>query len=302
MKLELVQFANTNNVLLPGLLYEPESGSDRILIFLHGSGSSAGFYSVELQNTFGEILTKSGISYLTFTNTGGHVVQKFTKKMGEEEERIIAGNAYELIKDCLSDIDGAINFVKSRGYRHIYLIGGSTGANKICVYNFYKQKNIIEKYVLVSGSDDSGLYYIDVGEEKFHLVLQKCKKEIKKGNGRNLAPKYLYRSLISYQSLFDQINPDGDYNIFPFYWQLNKIKIMIKAPWREIKKINKPTLVIYGNMDEFCYGRVPDCVDLIKKAVWIRKNFQFEIIQGADHKYSGKTQELAKKVTKFLVN
>lgn len=300
MKLELIQFPNINNFFLPGLLYEPENGSEKVLIYLHGNGSSGGFYSVELQNVFGKTLADNGISYFTFTNTGGHLIQKFDKITNGERERVVAGVAYELIKDCIGDIDGAINFVKSRGYKHIYLIGSSTGANKICIYDFYKKKNLVEKYVLESGGDDSGLYYNDVGNKKFRLALQKCREEIEKGKGRNLVPNYLYDSPISYQSLYDQINPDGDYNVFPFYWQLNGTKIMKKEPWREIKKIVKPTLVIYGDKDEYCYGKVQDCVESIKNAVVGRKNFCFEIIQSADHSYFGKSKELAEKVVSFL--
>jgi pimeloyl-ACP methyl ester carboxylesterase len=300
MRLELIQFPNTNNIFLPGLLYEPEKSSDKILIFLHGNGSSAGFYSVEAQNIFGKTMTDNGISYLTFTNTGGHLIQKFDKLIDDTWERVQIGVAYELIKDCVSDIDGVINFIKSRGYKHIYLVGASTGANKICVYNFYKTKNPVEKYVLESGGDDSGIYYSEVGDKKFKQALQLCKVKIKSGKGRDFVPKDFYDIPISYQSLYDQINPDGDYNIFPFYWQLNKIKIMKKAPWREIKKITKPTLVIYGDKDEYCYGKVQSCVGLIKSAVSGKENFSFKIIRNADHAYFGKRKEFAEKVVKFL--
>jgi len=300
MKLHLVQFPNTQNVYLPGLLYEPENGSDKVLVYLHGNGSSGGFYSVELQNVFGKTLTDAGISYLTFTNTGGHLIQKFDRIIGEQKDRMTAGVAYELIKDCIADIDGAINFVKGRCYRHIYLIGASTGANKICVYDFYKKNNSVKKYVLESGGDDSGLHYHAVGARKFQLALKKCKDVIKSGKGRNLVPKYLYSSPISYQSLYDQINPDGNYNVFPFYWQLNKIKIMKKEPWREIKGIVKPTLIVYGSSDEYCYGKVDDCIDLIKQATAGKKNFRFEMIAGADHAYFGKRKELVEKVIEFL--
>jgi hypothetical protein len=300
MKPELIMFPNTDSINLPGLLYEPNTGSDKVLIYLHGNGSAAGFYSVEMQNTFGKTLTGQGISYFTFTNTGGHLIQKFDKVINGKREGVVVGAGYELIKDCLGDIDGAINFVKSRGYKHIYLIGGSTGANKICVYNYYKKENIIEKYILESGGDDSGGFYSLVGHEKFKSILKECSEKINAGKARDLVPVSTYSSPISYQSLYDQINPEGDYNIFPFYWQLNGINIMKKEPWREIKKVSKPTLIVYGSNDEFCYGKVPECVDLIKNSVAGKKNFQFEIIPGADHAYFGKRLELAGKVAKFL--
>jgi len=301
MKLELIEFPNTNNIFLPGLLYEPEKGSDKVLIYLHGNGSSGGFYSVEVQNIFGKTLIDNRISYFTFTNTGGHLIQKFDKITDGENERVVAGVAYELIKDCISDIDGAVNFVKSRGYKHIYFIGASTGANKICVYDFYKEKNIVEKYILESGGDDSGLYYSAVGDKKFMSALQMCEKQIKDGKGRNLVPKYLYSTPISYQSLYDQINPDGDYNIFPFYWQLNGVQIMKKTPWREIVKITRPILVIYGDQDEYCYEKVLDCVNLMKNAVTGKKNYKFEVVKDANHAFFGKRKELVEKVLKFLL-
>jgi pimeloyl-ACP methyl ester carboxylesterase len=267
MKLQLIEFPNIKNVILPGLLFEPDKDSKKIAIFIHGNGSSAGFYSTELHNTFGKSLTDKGIAYLTFTNTGGHMIQKFDRLIYKKRERITFGVTYELIKDCIFDIDGAINYVKSRGYEHIYLIGVSTGANKICVYNFYKKNNIVEKYILLSTGDDSGIYYNSVGDKRFRLALEKCRNMITKGKGRDLAPQFLYGLPISFQSLYDQINPDGDYNIFPFYWHLNKIKIMKKGPWRELKKITKPTIVIQGGEDEHCYGRATECVDLVKNAV-----------------------------------
>lgn len=300
MKLELLQFPNTNNIVLPGLLYEPENGTDKVLISLHGNGSSAGFYSVELQNTLGKTLTENEISYLTFTNTGGHLIQKFDKIVDGKTERIIVGVAYELIKDCISDIDGAINFALSRGYKHIYLIGGSTGANKICVYNYYKERNIIEKYILQGGGDDSGIFYSIVGDKRFREAFKLCKKSIDDGKGRNFVSKRVSSLPMSYQSLYDQINPDGDYNIFPFYWQINKVKIMEKEPWREIKKITKPTLVIYGDKDEYCYGKVKDCMELIRNAVNRRDNFVFKTITDADHSYFGKRKELVEEIVNFL--
>ncbi len=200
----------------------------------------------------------------------------------------------------MQDIDGAVNFVKSLGYKHIYLIGSSTGANKIAIYNKYKPENEVEKYILECGGDDSGIYYSSVTKAKFEMVLKKCKQMIHKGRGRELVPKYIMNYAISYQSLFDQIDPEGDYNTFPFYWSLNNIKIMKKKAFGEVEQIDKPTLVIYGSEDEYCYGRVSDCMNLIRNTIKGKNNFEFEIIPGADHGFTNHWQELADSVAKFL--
>jgi len=282
-------------------LYEPDIKTDKVMISLHGNGSSVGFYSVNINNTLGKELTSKGIAYLSFSNTGAHLIQSFNQIVDGEKKRFYIGVAYELIKNCVQDIDGAVEFVKSKGYKHLYLFGNSTGANKICVYNKYKPNNPFEKYILKSGGDDAGIRYYFFGKEKFKKVLSICKAKIKSGKGRNLIPKYISNEVVSFQSYFDQLDPDGDYNTFPFYWGLNNIKIMKKKPFGEISLIKKPTLIIYGEKDEYCYGRVSDCVDLIKKKVQINK-FKFEIIPDADHGFDGKEKELALSVVGFLRN
>jgi pimeloyl-ACP methyl ester carboxylesterase len=302
MKLHLEQFPNTKNINLPGLLYEPERKNDKVLIYLHGNGSSGGLYSVEMNNILGKLLTDNGISYFPFTNTGGHLIQKFDKIIEGKRERVKIGVAYELIKDCVHDINGAVNFLKERGYKHFYLLGVSTGANKIAVYNYYQPNNLVDKFILESGGDDSGFYYQEVGEKKFSAAFTKCREKITIGKGHDLVLKNLFNSPISYQSLYDQINPDGDYNIFPFYWQLNHINIMKKEPLRELKSIAKKTLIIYGDKNEYCYGKVNECVKLIKTATLSKNNFQFKIINDADHSFFNKRRELVSEILNFLLS
>ena len=181
-KLQLVNFQTTDNLELPGLLYEPEKKSEKAAIFLHGNGSASIFYNSEDMNLYGEELNKKGITFFPFNNRGAHWIKKLNKIVKGEKERVTYGMTYELIKECIYDIDGAIAFLKILGYKTFYLIGESTGANKIVVYSYYRTKNPVYKYILVSGSDDLGLYYniyFRKNRKRFHEVLQKCKEKIK---------------------------------------------------------------------------------------------------------------------------
>lgn len=147
---KLIQFESTDNLLLPGLIFEPKNKTDKVAINLHGNGSSSVFYSFERADSFARHLNKKGIAFFTFNNRGAHYIKKLKiNKDGEEEIKI--GTAFELIKDCVKDVDGAIEFLEKLGYKEFYLIGHSTGANKICVYNYYKPKNKVSKYVLLGG-------------------------------------------------------------------------------------------------------------------------------------------------------
>lgn len=302
--LQLVSFETQDNFSLPGLLYEPTEKTHKVAIYLHGNGSSSIFYGAKEMNLFGEYINKVGVSFFPFNNRGAHWIKKLNKKVGKEEERILYGMTYELIRECIMDIDGAIRFLKEKGYREFYLIGASTGANKIVVYHYYQRKNPVSKYILLSGGDDTGLYYefeFKKNRKKFFAVVKRCRDKINQGKGRDLLPKYILKEpLISYQSLYDTINPDGDYNIFPFNEYLNNLELAKKNLFREFKTIDNPTLVIYGELDEYCYGNVPRCVEILIKECSNPKLFTFKIINGADHGFTGHEKELAVIISDWL--
>lgn len=305
-KLRLVSFETSDHLVLPGLLYEPQKRTKKVVIYLHGNGSSSVFYGDKQMNLFGERLNKAGISFFPFNNRGAHWVKKLDRKIGKKKERAVYGMTYELIKECILDIDGAIKSLKSLGYKTFYLAGLSTGANKIVVYHYYKPQNPVDKYILLSAGDDTGLYFeynFKKNKRNFFNILEKCKQLIKDGLGRKIVPKsVVHDPVISYQSLYDTINPDGDYNIFPFNEYLHKLKLSNKSLFKEYKTIDKPTLVVYGEFDEYCYGDVPQCVGILKKECPNPKLFTFKLIDDADHGFTGKEKELLTVITDWLRN
>lgn len=136
-----VEVKATDGFLLPGLLFEPKKKTKRAIISLHGNGSSSVFYPMVRTQKYASYFTAQGISYLGFNNRGSGYVTKIRKFIKGKEVDQRAGTAYELIKDCVKDIDGAINFLTKLGYTELYLLGFSTGANKVCVYNYYRPTN-----------------------------------------------------------------------------------------------------------------------------------------------------------------
>jgi pimeloyl-ACP methyl ester carboxylesterase len=298
---QLVKFQTTDNLGLPGLLYEPKKKINKVAIFLHGCGSTSVFYKAKLMNTLAKDLNKQSIAFFPFNNRGAHYIKSLKRKQGDEEEQIMMGTTYELLKDCIHDIDGAINFLKIQGYKKFYLIGHSTGANKIVVYNYYKKNSPFTKYILLGGGDDTGLYYQMMGKKKFFTALHRAKQELERDNGTKFVPKYLVKTLYSWQSLYDTINPDGDYNTFPFNEYMNNLKLSTKPLFHQYKCINKPTLVVYGENDEYCYGNVLKCVEVLKQNTSHPKLVRYEIIPQTDHSFTGKEQELAESIATWLV-
>ncbi|MEK7615479.1 MAG: DUF1749 domain-containing protein, partial [Patescibacteria group bacterium] len=278
------------------LLYRNEKDK-AVVIYLHGNGSSSVFYDEAKNRPLAEALKKKNISTLYFNNRGAHIIKKLNMRRGAKEERKYFGMAYEKIKECVEDIDGAISFLKKQGYRTFYLAGASTGANKICVYNFYKPDNEIKKYILLCGGDDVGIYYHAVGKSKFWKLLAQAKQKIKAKQGEELIKELLPDAVFAYTGFFDIANPDGDYNVFPFYEVLSNTKLSTKRLFRHFASIKKPALVVYGDQDEYTWGNVPKVVEILKS---YQPKLDYQIIKGADHGFRGCEAELAKTMADWL--
>ena len=286
---KFVELKTKNGLTLPGLLYQANK-TKKVAIYLHGNGGSNGLNNNPRHLALANSLNRRGISILFFNNRGAHIVSQINRKL--------YGMAYEKIKECIYDIDGAIDFLKKLSYKEFYLIGSSTGANKICVYNFYKPENPVSKYVLLCGGDDVGIYYDLLKKTKFKKILARAKQKIKSGRGEELSPELLPSGLIfSYQSFYDIANPDGDYNIFPYHEVIKKIKLSRKPLFRHFRSIKKPTLVVYGDEDEYAWGDVKRVVNVLMA---YQPEFEYEIIKGANNGFDGREVRLTKTVAVWL--
>ncbi len=295
-KPELIQIKTKDGPVLPGLLYKAAPGK-KIAIHLHGNGSSSAFYYDDQRDEQVSALNKKGISFFLFNNRGAHYIKKLDVIIRGKRERKRFGMAYEKIKDCIKDIDGAISHLEKLGYKEFYLIGESTGANKIAVYHYYKKDNKVSKYILLGAGDDTGIYYDILGKKRFLKLLKESKEKIKKGKGEEIIKELLPDIIFSYIGFYDIANPDGDYNAFPFLESMKNFRLSKKPLFRHFKSINKPTLVVYGEEDEYAWGDVPKVVDILKKQ---KPEFDYRIIKGADHGFSQHQKELSRLISKWL--
>lgn len=293
---QFVNFKTNDGLTLPGLLYKAK-GSKKVVIFLHGNGSSSIFYDEKEYRDLPEALNKKGISILKFNNRGANIIKNLNMVKGSEVKRKPFGMAFEKIKECVPDIDGAVKFLQKLGYKEFYLAGASTGANKICVYDHYKSKNIFKKYILICGGDDTGLYYSILGNKKFFKLLDEAKSKIKKDQGEELIKDLLSTEIFSYQGFYDIANPDGDYNTFPFSEAFGMAKISKKPLFRYFKSIDKSSIVIYGEKDEYSWGDIKRVINTLKK---YQPDFEYKVINEADHGFTGKQKELANIIAAWL--
>lgn len=305
---ELVSIISSDKLRLPGLLYNPDKTTKKVAIWLHGMGDSGIFYSPDWINTIGKSLTDKNIAFLAFNNRGAHnskTIRILDESLPEDEQRYQGGTYFEKIADCVKDIDGALLFLKEKGFSTFYLLGHSTGANKICAYHDRVKDSPFSKYVLAGPADDSGLYYVDLGKTKFQKALEYAKRLIDENKSLHIMPKYTGMHPFSAQATKDMIDPDGDYNTFPFY-ETTTERLGHKPLFKEYKKIDRPTLVILGEQDEYTgtAGGAEAALSILKERLpsKVRANSSFELVKEADHSFHGAEPIFAQMVSSWLAD
>ena len=134
MKQELVRINSADKIEMVGMLYEPEEKSNKIVIHVHGLCGN--FYENRFIDILAKNYTSKKISLLTFNNRGTNYISEFLK--GDEFE--IIGGCNEKFIDCLLDIEGAIKYVKGKGYNDIILEGHSYGSVSYTHLDVYKRQ------------------------------------------------------------------------------------------------------------------------------------------------------------------
>lgn len=290
--LQHVELKTHDGFSLPGLWYVPQKTKNKTaFIFLHGCGSSSVFYKAQKMDIFAQELSRQGISFLAFNNRGAHYIKKLTQDINGKENDIKIGTALEKIADCVPDIEAAIAFVQKHGIENIVLLGESTGANKILVYNHYRPNNPVNGYVCVGGGDDMGLWAQQFGLETWQEILKLCQEKIEQGLGDHLHSTDLKQGIMSYQALYDVLNPDGDYNCFPYTEYFRKEKWSSQPLFHYWSECQKPTLMLYGSEDVFTYVPPEEAVMALQKYQNTTAKVEYQIVKNADHGFHGFEKE-----------
>ncbi|GAC1432364.1 MAG: hypothetical protein NVSMB68_04840 [Thermoanaerobaculia bacterium] len=292
---QFVEFDATDGIGLYGLLYEPRRATKRVVIFLHGTGGASIFDSRRTNRLAAEFVS-SGIAYFPFNNRGAHMLKRL-RRTGKKKRSINGGMAHERIRECVYDIDGAIRMLRSRGYRHFTLLGHSTGANKIAVYDHYRPRNPVREYVFFAGGDDVGLMYETLGARRFRAALLRARKL---RNSEDLVSSSLSDVPMSWRAFYDVSNPDGDYNVFPYLEVMRNLRLSKRRPFRHLRGVRKPSLIIYGERDEYFVEKASRYIDVLRDAIGGKPNFEFVVVKDADHGFGGREEELGDLIVSWL--
>lgn len=281
---ELVRINSIDEIEQPGILYSPKEKTDKIVIHVHGLNGN--FYENRFLDILAKTYTSKNYAFLTFNNRG----RDFITELLKGKDFTIIGGSLERFKDCLLDIEGVINWAKQKGYKEIILEGHSYGCNKVLYYYNKKKDKSIKKIVLLAPCDIPSEGKKFLSREEYEKAKQDSIKLVNEGKENELIDfSVMANGKIAAGTYYNDFLPGGE-NDFIRYVDGSNGKSEI------LNSIDIPTLVIFGDVDE-CVLTQP--IDIVKD--YLNNNLincNIEIINGANHSYSDKYEELGKAISK----
>ena len=231
----------------------------------------------------GNLLSKNKIGFLYEHNRGYSIENDILMKDGSFTR---CGCMYEIFEDCILDIDLAIDKAKELGYKKIILMGHSYGCNKL-IYYYYKKHPDILGMILASAPDMVGIHLLH--QKDYKNLLKEAKSNIDNGNPTkllsNLVEDYMYMSSQTY------------YNWFNICSNLNNLPVMNNSDnWYQFESIDVPILTFSGSNESDNYLHL----DLLKNKAKSCNDFEYEIIENADHFYHNKENEISSFILEWI--
>ena len=193
---------------------------------------------------------------------------------------------------------GAINYALSKGYKEIYLMGHSLGSTKV-VYTdnkiLEKNEDIIKniKAVLLLSLVDIPTALRIYLNERFPETLKYAKDMEKAGMENILMPEDSFIHPISVKTFLKYTR---DYQNIDFAKYSEK-----GYNFEELNNIEVPLFMRWGNVRELILQDAGELCNFLKTKI-SNKKLDINYIDGANHSYKGKEEQLGSEIRNFLEN
>jgi dienelactone hydrolase len=282
MQGELVSVQTTDGVGLDGVLVAPaERGTSRlpidVVIMHHGIGGH--FYRHRVFEPISSQVVAQGCAVLCVNNRGHDVVYG-TERQGKST---LLGAAYEVVDDCRYDWDAWIGFAVDRGNSRVGLWGHSLGAVKTIYYQAVQPdprvvcsvassppRQNYENY-LAQPADERGAF-----EKEFAMA----EAAIEDGApDRLIETTYRRHTQFTARTFIDKYGPGSRYDIFPL---VPKVQGPLFLTWGGLEPLP-------SNTSHVSFYELPAAASRFSAE---HANVGFAEIEGADHGYTGRTDQL----------
>jgi len=283
MHAELVRTLTPDGMRLDGALQtgdEVSSSPVDAALCLHGVG--ANFYTSSTLEAVAPALRRLGIDVLLANNRGHDFLYTASVAMGRRRQ----GAAVEIVDECRLDITGWCKFLGERGLGRILLIGHSLGAIKAVYSQAHEPTPGVVGLIAASPPRLScSAFKNSLESAPFFDSLTAAEQLVKTGRGDELfMAKFPFPLLISAASYIDKYGPAERYNILNF-----------------AGRVTVPALFTYGSKElesgGIAFAGLPEALaNLPDKG----GPLDVEIVEGADHNYSGCGESLASVMGKWI--
>lgn len=292
--MEKVDFLATDGVILNGLLYTSKNKTQKIILSVHGMSSNC---FTNRENIIAQFANKNDIDYFCFNNRGSELVKYIRKNIEGKKEKILAGTSYEDVLEGYEDIVGAILKLKELGYEDIYLQGHSLGCTKIVyTYNELKEDEDdilqnIKGVILLSLIDIPTAVKVYL-RDKLDTYIDLAEDKQKTGLSNEFMPKDAFIHPISVKTFLKYAKNNKEID-FARYGKDNEME--------KLNNITVPLFMRWGNNNEMILQKANELVEILADII-LNPNKDINYIDGADHSYTGKEEEVAEQIVNFVKN
>lgn len=288
LEVDFIRFKASDSVELQGWLSN-EKG-DTSVVHIHGMSGNG--YENYFLDDLRAMYRKNGISFFTIDTRGHGVISSFWQgdkidSWGEGTK--LGGSCFEIFKESIHDIQGAIDYLKTLGKDKFILQGHSLGGSKVVNYLISKNNLEVIAAVLLAPTDMVGWANIDPNHQSY---LQKAKKLVAEGKDEELvcAQCWIDETPLSAQT-YPTICEAG--TAVDIYGNRDGGALL--------GKIQRPMLIAYGDND-IGITKIDRSIDKWLERVNKLKNINTEIsiINQAEHSFKGYEQELSKAIESFV--
>lgn len=216
---ELVTCRSTTGTQLDGILYECPN-KDTIVVHVHGSYGN--FYQNGFIRSMAKAYHEVNISFLSINMTNHDGV---AEGYGTNNSFRYVGGAIADFSECVSDIQGVIEYAKCYGSR-VILQGHSLGCDRVLHFLISTQEQY--EFILISPCDSYKLHAIWIAPETIDHQVERLKK------GKSHDSEFDWLSSREYG-----VKGDGDW-IYPIPVTRRALLSIIEGPAFQIINLAKP--------------------------------------------------------------
>lgn len=279
MQTELVQVRTKDGVTLHGAHFAPtvSNASGRMAVCVHGTGSN--FYSSTLFDSISDRLLDAGIGVVRI-NTRGHdgISTAATVQGGRR-----IGAAYEIVDECRHDLAAWVDFARDRGAAEVILIGHSMGAVK-CLYAAAKNPNLNADRVVAVSPPRLSCEWFRQGPHavKFKGLLSRAQALANAGEGQQLLEvDFPLPMILCAAGYVDKYGPQERYNFLPW-----------------LPTLRQPVHFVFGTVEVERNWAFTDLPTAVRDQMTPTQTVT--VIEGTDHFYTGKHQQLTTAILDWL--